>query len=135
MLEHMSDYAQSPYAGIGYFREAQKRMGEPVASEFMRLYTAPGVDHVGSGAPANVDMLSVLVDWVENGRAPDDLTVGRAAARAADHGRPCAAALPVAELAALTGKAMPRAQPVSSARRDGLARRSALRISVGSSGM
>ena len=75
MLEHMSDYAQSPYAGIGYFREVQKRMGVSVVAEFMRLYTAPGVDHVGSGAPANVDMLAVLVDWVENGRAPDDLTV------------------------------------------------------------
>ena len=75
VLEHMADYAQSPYAGIGYFQQVQKHMGEPVVAEFMRLYTAPGVDHVGSGAPANVDMLSVLVDWVENGRAPEDLTV------------------------------------------------------------
>jgi hypothetical protein len=75
MLEHMSDYAQSPYAGIGYFQQVQKRMGEAEVADFMRLYTAPGVDHVGSGGPANVDMLSVLVDWVENGRAPGDLTV------------------------------------------------------------
>jgi feruloyl esterase len=75
MLEHMSDYAQSPYAGIGYFGEVQKRMGESGVADFMRLYTAPGVDHVGSGGPSNVDMLSVLVDWVENGRAPGDLTV------------------------------------------------------------
>jgi len=75
MLEHMADYAQSPYAGIGYFQQVQKRMGVSVVAEFMHLYTAPGVDHVGSGAPAYVDMLSVLVDWVENGRAPDDLTV------------------------------------------------------------
>jgi len=75
MLEHMSDYAQSPYAGIGYFQQVQKRMGEAEVEGFMRLYTAPGVDHVGSGAPGNVDMLSVLVDWVENGQAPGDLTV------------------------------------------------------------
>jgi Tannase and feruloyl esterase len=75
MLEHLSDYAQSPYAGIGYFLEVQKRMGEAGVADFIRLYTAPGVDHVGSGAPANVDMLSVLVDWVEHGRAPDDLAV------------------------------------------------------------
>jgi len=44
-------------------------------AEFARLYTAPGVDHVGSGAPANVDMLGVLVDWVEKGQAPDNLEV------------------------------------------------------------
>jgi Tannase and feruloyl esterase len=75
MLEHMSDYAQNPFAGIGYFQQVQKRMGEAAVAEFMRLYTAPGVDHVGSGGPSNVDMLSVLVDWVENGRAPGDLTV------------------------------------------------------------
>lgn len=75
MLENMSDYAQSPYAGIGYFREVQKRMGEGAVADFMRLYTAPGVDHVGSGGPSNVDMLSVLVGWVEQGGAPGDLTV------------------------------------------------------------
>ena len=75
VLENMADYAQSPYAGIGYFKEVQKRMGEGVTAEFMRLYTAPGVDHVGSGAPSNVDMLSVLVDWVESSRAPGDLVV------------------------------------------------------------
>ena len=75
VLENMSDYAQSPYAGIGYFKEVQKRMGEAATAEFMRLYTAPGVDHVGSGGPSNVDMLAVLVDWVEQGRAPGDLTV------------------------------------------------------------
>lgn len=75
MLEHMADYAQSPYAGIGYFEAVQKRMGEAAVAEFARLYAAPGVDHVGSGAPANVDMLAVLVDWVERGRAPGDLVV------------------------------------------------------------
>ena len=50
-------------------------MGADATRGFMRLYTAPGVDHVGSGAPANVDMLSVLTDWVENGKRPGDLTV------------------------------------------------------------
>jgi feruloyl esterase len=75
MLEHMSDYAQSPYAGIRYFESVQRKLGRSETAEFARLYTAPGVDHVGSGAPANVDMLSVLVDWVEKGQAPGDLEV------------------------------------------------------------
>ena len=75
MLEHMSDYAQSPYAGISYFQSVEAKMGADSAHDFMRLYTAPGVDHVGSGAPANVDMLSALVDWVENGKPPGPLTV------------------------------------------------------------
>ncbi|MBR1208333.1 tannase/feruloyl esterase family alpha/beta hydrolase [Bradyrhizobium sp. AUGA SZCCT0051] len=75
ILEHMSDYAQSPYAGIRYFENVEKTLGKDKVAEFARLYTAPGVDHVGSGAPANVDMLAVLVDWVENGKAPGDLDV------------------------------------------------------------
>jgi feruloyl esterase len=50
-------------------------LGKAETEDFARLYTAPGVDHVGSGAPANVDMLSVLVDWEENGQAPGDLEV------------------------------------------------------------
>ncbi len=75
MLEHMSDYAQSPYAGIRYFESVQRKLGKAETAEFARLYTAPGVDHVGSGAPANVDMLGVLVDWVEKGQAPGDLEV------------------------------------------------------------
>lgn len=73
ILENMADYAQSPYAGIRYFENVQKTLGKEKVAEFVRLYTAPGVDHVGSGAPANVDMLSVLVDWVENGKAPGNL--------------------------------------------------------------
>ncbi|MGY4424888.1 hypothetical protein ACVWY2_007337 [Bradyrhizobium sp. JR6.1] len=75
ILEHMADYAQSPYAGIRYFENVEKTLGKDKVAEFARLYTAPGVDHVGSGAPANVDMLAVLVDWVENGKAPGDLEV------------------------------------------------------------
>ncbi|HLG83230.1 MAG TPA: tannase/feruloyl esterase family alpha/beta hydrolase [Bradyrhizobium sp.] len=75
ILEHMSDYAQSPFAGIRYFENMQFTLGKEETAAFARLYTAPGVDHVGSGAPANVDMLSVLVDWVENGKAPGDLEV------------------------------------------------------------
>ena len=75
VLEHMADYAQSPYAGIRYFESVERKLGKAETAEFARLYTAPGVDHVGSGAPANVDMLSVLTDWVEQGKAPGDLEV------------------------------------------------------------
>jgi len=73
MLENMADYAQSPYAGIGYYEAVVARMGRPVVDGFLRLFTAPGVDHVGTGAPANVDMLSALADWVERERPPEGL--------------------------------------------------------------
>ena len=71
---------------------------------FLRLYTAPGVDHVGTGAPANVDMLAALVDWVERGKAPAGLHAGRAERQAAVRGDARAAAVRVAAGAALQGR-------------------------------
>ena len=50
-------------------------LGVDATARFAKLYTAPGVDHVGGGAPANVDMLGVLADWVERGKAPANLQV------------------------------------------------------------
>ncbi len=75
ILEYMADYAQSPHAGIEYFKSVSLRLGANAVDGFMRLYTAPGVDHVGTGAPGNVDMLDVLSDWVERGKAPGTLEV------------------------------------------------------------
>ncbi|MFZ4756821.1 MAG: tannase/feruloyl esterase family alpha/beta hydrolase [Burkholderiaceae bacterium] len=70
ILENMADYAQSPYAGISYVESVVATLGQARTDAFLRLYTAPGVDHVGTGAPANVDLLAAVVDWVERGRAP-----------------------------------------------------------------
>ena len=75
MLEHLSDYAQSPFMGIAYYESVRAKMGGEATDAFLRLYTAPGVDHVGSGAPANVDMLAALTNWVEKGVAPENLEV------------------------------------------------------------
>lgn len=73
LLENMADYAQSPYAGIQYHEAVAARLGQATVDSFFKLYTAPGVDHVGSGAPANVDMLAALTRWVEQGAAPHGL--------------------------------------------------------------
>lgn len=70
VLEHMADYAQSAYAGIKYMESMQARLGAAKAAEFSRIYVAPGVDHVGSGAPALADFLGTLSAWVEQGKAP-----------------------------------------------------------------
>lgn len=73
VYENMSDYAQSPYAGIDYYKSVVGRMGQAGADGFMRFYITPGADHMGVGAPSSVDMLEVLTDWVERGKTPGDL--------------------------------------------------------------
>jgi hypothetical protein len=47
------------------------------ARDFVTLYTVPGMGH-GPGSPATdkFDAFSALVDWVENGTAPDALVAG-----------------------------------------------------------
>ncbi len=45
------------------------------ANESSRLFLAPGMGHCGGGpGPNNWDKLAPLVDWVENGVAPESLT-------------------------------------------------------------
>ena len=50
-------------------------MGRAAVDSFFKLYTAPGVDHVGTGAPGNADLFPALVAWVEQGRAPAGLVL------------------------------------------------------------
>lgn len=82
MLENMADYAQSPYAGIAYAESVKAKLGEQRTAQFLRLYTAPNVDHVGTGGPANVDILTALQAWAEQGRPPAGLELVEQAPKA-----------------------------------------------------
>jgi hypothetical protein len=73
LLENLADYAQSPYAGIEYYQSVVQQLGRVTTDAFFKLYTAPNVDHVGTGGPANGEFLAALVAWVENGQAPRGL--------------------------------------------------------------
>lgn len=90
--EHMADYAQSPFAGIGYYQSVVAKLGETATNRFVRLYLAPGANHGGSGVsgttgdaiPQYVDLLGALDQWVERNTPPQDLvqtSVTLAAAR------------------------------------------------------
>ncbi len=47
---------------------------------FARLFLAPAVGHCGGGpGPNQFDMFGALVDWVENGDAPDEIIASRMA--------------------------------------------------------
>ena len=42
--------------------------------QFYRLFMAPGVNHCGGGAaPQPQNLFQSVVDWVENGQAPDTI--------------------------------------------------------------
>jgi pimeloyl-ACP methyl ester carboxylesterase len=47
------------------------------ASAFARLFAVPGMNHCSKGpATDNFDMLSAIVDWAEQGKAPDRIIAG-----------------------------------------------------------
>jgi feruloyl esterase len=81
LLENMADHAQSPYAGIRYHATLVEQLGPDRVNQAVRLYTAPGVDHVGTGGPATVDMLPALVAWVEQGQPPSGLVLAEQSAK------------------------------------------------------
>jgi feruloyl esterase len=51
-------------------------MGEKRTQESIRLYLFPGGYHCAGGeGPMNADLLSAIMDWVENGKDPEKLIV------------------------------------------------------------
>jgi len=71
-----ADPALPPQATINYYRQLQAR--DPNAGAYCRLFMVPGCFHCGGGPGATeVDWLSVMVDWVEHGAAPDRVIVSK----------------------------------------------------------
>jgi Tannase and feruloyl esterase len=60
---------------VHYYREAAEHFdGYNRLKPWFRFFLAPGVNHCGGGAgPQPQNLFGVLVDWVENGNAPDSI--------------------------------------------------------------
>jgi hypothetical protein len=82
-----SDGAFSIDATVDWYEQLVANNGGDV-SGFARLYPVPGMAHCGGGpATDRFDLFSALVDWVERGQPPEDVT---AVARAENPERPAA---------------------------------------------
>jgi hypothetical protein len=65
----------TPLGTIAYYEAMQAAMGQSSMDAFMRMYLAPGVGHCGGGeGPANMDLVTALVNWVEKGTVPDAIS-------------------------------------------------------------
>jgi len=80
----------SPLNSISYYESVEKTMGgEKVTQDFYRLFLAPGMGHCGGGAgPNTLDGLSALEQWVEQGKAPDQIIATHATGGKVDRARP-----------------------------------------------
>ena len=63
-----------PEGSVAYRQAVINTMGAATVSQFYRLYMFPGVYHCGGGYGPNVfDLLTPLVNWVEQGTAPSSV--------------------------------------------------------------
>ena len=87
----LADQLIFPQGTVQYYERVKAVMGGAASTEeFARLFLAPGVAHCAGGpGPQPADPLNALVDWVEQGHAPDTLTgVNRDATGTVSRSRP-----------------------------------------------
>jgi feruloyl esterase len=79
-----TDYTVNPRAVMAYYDRVVQTMGARMVDQFMRFYVAVGLFHnrnVGRNpitnelVPMYVDFISMLDDWVEQGKVPADTQV------------------------------------------------------------
>lgn len=68
-----ADAILQPLMGVEHYEKAAAANG-PDATDFMRLFMAPGMAHCAGGiGPDQYDAVTAVIDWVETGSAPDAL--------------------------------------------------------------
>jgi hypothetical protein len=73
----LSDPWFSPLDTLGYYEKmAKDTAGTQPVDSWSRLYLVPGMGHCGGGSAAldQFDMLTAMVNWVEKGEVPDEVT-------------------------------------------------------------
>jgi hypothetical protein len=71
-----ADAGLSPLGTVTYYDEVQSRDAD--ARTFARLFLLPGVLHCAGGAgPDDVDWTTAIADWVEHGKAPDQVIASK----------------------------------------------------------
>jgi feruloyl esterase len=80
----------APRNTVQYFESVQKTMGGArKTDDFVRLFMAPGMTHCSGGpGPGNLDALSSLEQWVEEGTAPVRIIASHSSAGKVDRTRP-----------------------------------------------
>ncbi len=68
LKENMADLAQSPNAGVEYYKSVVAKMGQPEVDRFMRFYVTPGANHAGGGNGANGTPLARGIDLLAANR-------------------------------------------------------------------
>jgi feruloyl esterase len=93
MFHGWSDPNISPLNTLAYYQTAAASMGGGAkAADSIRLFLLPGMAHCGGGdGPNTFDRMTVITDWVEQGKAPDKIVASHSTAGKVDRTRPVCA--------------------------------------------
>ena len=70
----------SPVGTLAYWQRMGRRMGVAQRAASVRLFLLPGMGHCDGGeGPSQFPLLAALMDWVEQGKAPDVMIAHRPA--------------------------------------------------------
>jgi feruloyl esterase len=73
-----ADTALSAQMGIDYYEAVMNEMGDEAAKDFYRFFLVPGMFHCRGGIGVDrIDIMTPLINWVEQGVAPDVIVGGR----------------------------------------------------------
>lgn len=90
MYHGWSDPGITPFNSVQYYENVVKTMGgTSTTMNSIRLFMLPGVNHCRGGAgPDTFDGIGALVDWVENGKAPERIVASHQTNGKVDKTRP-----------------------------------------------
>jgi feruloyl esterase len=79
MYHGWSDGSVAPRASVNYYNSVGKAMGGTAKTMgWIRLFMVPGMGHCGGGeGPNSFDTVTTLEQWVENGKAPEEIIATR----------------------------------------------------------
>ena len=84
-----SDPQISPGNSTQYYEGVVKTVGASKVDGSYRLFMAPGMGHCGGGeGPNTFDMVAALEQWVEQGKAPDQIVASKATSGVVERTRP-----------------------------------------------
>ena len=98
-----ADQQVAPGSTVDFYQQAVSLSGDPAqASQWIRLFMAPGMGHCEGGeGPDHFDKITVMEQWVEQGKAPDHIIATHLSAGKPDRTRPLC---PYSQIARYTGR-------------------------------
>ena len=85
-----ADQQVAPGFSVEFYKSVLDRSGDPEhASDWVRLFMAPGMAHCSGGeGPDTFDKINIMEQWVEQGKAPEQIIAAHKSAGKTDRTRP-----------------------------------------------